>query len=1217
MVRALIRIPAALSTGPYVLLVQVFLGVNDNNANNNTQLYNITVTSGCVLQKLEASDTCTPPQGGSGTDPQPGPTSVFASWPLSDTSMRVVLTDNATAQTSDFFQLCYRPTADFSEFPPDRCGPIVSFLEVGNDLAVTISGLSPGKTYYFRYRQVFRNCTGNTCNPSWSQVVTWATTPNKLTNIQPLNEAKGLDPNLVSLQWEGGTTIDPSSYVLYWKPAGPGPENVVNLSGRAHGLAGLILGQTYTWRVESRTGPNFTAIVKGPTWSFTVTGPPNVPSNPTPAVGAGMVPSPTDLTWNGGGPSNDPVTYDVYIGKQLDANRCPLRDSDLQCLPMITTSGSTTIGNGVLGLSLTDTSTYYWKVVAKSGNNVVRGPVWWFFTQGQSFQVSESSRTATVVPKVAFSNNLIGNHLVVWQDRGAGVWDIRGALVRGTYGAFLVPNISINVNGTANLRDRLAPAVASSGNNFLVVWYDARNGTNDIFGALVRASDGAILQNDIPISTAAGAQNAPSVAYDPGSNNYFVVWTDGRSGNFDIFGARVNASTGAVVDPAGILIANATRSNGTAAVQQFPSVASGGGVFWVTWEDGRNSTSSNLIFGARVNASTGALLDAAGTGVFVGSTASPQKFPASAFNGSQFLTVWQDQRNASIGNEWDIYGKLVTAPASGTATVGSLIPIARTRGPQQVPAVGFGLGNFFVVWEDMRDHLGCTSANNCDWNPYGAWVRPDGVVMDNLNIFLTRRPNAQRNPTLSFGVSNYFTVWEDYWEGGTLNQPEVWGQGRGNANFFRPGLGDDTTAPSGPTNLQATAASATQIDLSWSASTDNSNGVGVTSYFVFRNGSRIANTTNITYSDTNRTPNTTYNYSVIAVDGDGNESAHSSAVSATTLSNIDLIASSVGSSPSAKPGSTITVTHVLQNAGAGNAGAFVVKYYLASGDPITSGTLLTTRSFPSGLAAGATFAEPFPITIPAGIAEEIYSLAAVVDGDNQVIESDEDNNLLSLPITIDNTPPIISLTAPAGGALVCCTVAVTANASDNVQTSAVVFLLDGNAVFTDADVTDGWSWNWNTLTATDGPHTLTAKAVDAAGNSTVSAAVTVQVYNPPVAPTGLSVADVAGDQGGALQLTWTISTSVDITQQRIYRGTASGGPYSLVTAITDNTTSSYTNTGLTNGTTYYYVVRAFDGSTESINSNQGSALPQDNLAPTLSNVAKQYHDRGRYDHLDD
>jgi len=469
-VETVIRIPSTLPTGGYVLLFRVFAGVVDNNADNNSRTLPLTVTSGCVLQKLEDSDTCTPPSvDGRGTEPEPGPTSTFAAWPLSDTEIRVVLTNNATSQSTDFFQLCYRQKKELSDFSPDRCGPIVGFPEVGNDLKVTITDLSPGRTYYFRYRQVFRNCTGNTCHPSWSVIVTWATTPTKITNVRPFDGAKGLEPNNTTLEWEGGFTIgDQLRYILYWKLVGATQENQVSLNSRTHGLSGLTLGQTYTWRVESRTGLNGTATVKGPTWRFTVTGPPHVPSNPIPAVGAGMVPTPTNLTWNGGGPSNDPIIYDVYIGKQLDATKCPLRDSDLQCLPVITTDGSTTIGNGILGLSLTDTSTYYWKVVARNGNKIVHGPVWWFFTQGQSFQLSDASRTATIAPKVAFSNSLIGNHLVVWQDRGAGVWDIRGALVRGTDGAVLVPNIPININGTTNLRDRLAPAVASSGNNFLV-----------------------------------------------------------------------------------------------------------------------------------------------------------------------------------------------------------------------------------------------------------------------------------------------------------------------------------------------------------------------------------------------------------------------------------------------------------------------------------------------------------------------------------------------------------------------------------------------------------------------------------------------------------------------------------------------------------------------------------------------------------------------------
>ena len=91
---------------------------------------------------------------------------------------------------------------------------------------------------------------------------------------------------------------------------------------------------------------------------------------------------------------------------------------------------------------------------------------------------------------------------------------------------------------------------------------------------------------------------------------------------------------------------------------------------------------------------------------------------------------------------------------------------------------------------------------------------------------------------------------------------------------------------------------------------------------------------------------------------------------------------------------------------------------------------------------------------------------------------------------------------------------------------------------------------------------------------------------------------MAGDNGGAIALNWTVSTSTDVTEQRVYRGTTNGGPYpTLVTTIINNTTSTYTDTGLINGTTYYYVVRAYDGTQESVNSNQGSATPSDNTAP--------------------
>ncbi|HEX9367346.1 MAG TPA: Ig-like domain-containing protein, partial [Vicinamibacterales bacterium] len=85
------------------------------------------------------------------------------------------------------------------------------------------------------------------------------------------------------------------------------------------------------------------------------------------------------------------------------------------------------------------------------------------------------------------------------------------------------------------------------------------------------------------------------------------------------------------------------------------------------------------------------------------------------------------------------------------------------------------------------------------------------------------------------------------------------------------------------------------------------------------------------------------------------------------------------------------------------------------------------------------------------------------------------------------------------------TATVTASASDNVGVVGVQFLLD-DGVNGSADVTTApYSISWNTATASDGSHKITAIARDAAGNrSPVSAPVTVTVANntaPPPAST--------------------------------------------------------------------------------------------------------------------
>ena len=94
----------------------------------------------------------------------------------------------------------------------------------------------------------------------------------------------------------------------------------------------------------------------------------------------------------------------------------------------------------------------------------------------------------------------------------------------------------------------------------------------------------------------------------------------------------------------------------------------------------------------------------------------------------------------------------------------------------------------------------------------------------------------------------------------------------------------------------------------------------------------------------------------------------------------------------------------------------------------------------------------------------------------------------------DTTPPTVGITSPASGATVSGTVNVTASASDNVGVAGVQFMVDG-ATLGAEDTASPYAVAWNTTSASNGSHSLTAVARDAAGNRTTSSAVTVTVSN--------------------------------------------------------------------------------------------------------------------------
>jgi fibronectin type III domain protein/calcineurin-like phosphoesterase family protein len=89
----------------------------------------------------------------------------------------------------------------------------------------------------------------------------------------------------------------------------------------------------------------------------------------------------------------------------------------------------------------------------------------------------------------------------------------------------------------------------------------------------------------------------------------------------------------------------------------------------------------------------------------------------------------------------------------------------------------------------------------------------------------------------------------------------------------------DREPPSAPTGLSASPTSPTSVHLSWTAATDN---VAVTSYGVYRNGALIGTASSTGFDDLSAEPNTTYQYTVDAVDGMENRSALSAPAPATT-----------------------------------------------------------------------------------------------------------------------------------------------------------------------------------------------------------------------------------------------------------------------------------------------------------------------------------------------
>jgi uncharacterized protein YjdB len=136
---------------------------------------------------------------------------------------------------------------------------------------------------------------------------------------------------------------------------------------------------------------------------------------------------------------------------------------------------------------------------------------------------------------------------------------------------------------TTAAKDQLTPDVASSGAEALVVWSDRGAGNFDILGAVLGAG-GTVTVPPFVICNAPGDQSRPSVTYDAADAQYLVAWVDARGGSTrDIYAARVTAA-GSVLDANGVGVA-------TGGTRFSPRLATSGGTVLAVYEDRRNGNS--------------------------------------------------------------------------------------------------------------------------------------------------------------------------------------------------------------------------------------------------------------------------------------------------------------------------------------------------------------------------------------------------------------------------------------------------------------------------------------------------------------------------------------------------------------------------------------------------------------------------------------------------
>ncbi|MFC1934359.1 fibronectin type III domain-containing protein [Chloroflexota bacterium] len=377
-------------------------------------------------------------------------------------------------------------------------------------------------------------------------------------------------------------------------------------------------------------------------------------------------------------------------------------------------------------------------------------------------------------------------------------------------------------------------------------------------------------------------------------------------------------------------------------------------------------------------------------------------------------------------------------------------------------------------------------------------------------------------------------------------------------------------APSPPTSVNANNGNE-EILLTWTESVEPD----VVGYKVFRgtssgNCTELIDTLGITdnYTDTPLYGGGTYYYVITAFD-EANPTAYDSADS----SEVNAIAFDVA--PAAPTG---------VNATGGDEEILIT--WTENIEPDVVGYNVHRSDIPGGpysQIASLGITDNYTDTPLYGGGTYYYVVTAVDNGTNESAESAPEASALANDIT---PQPPQNLSANAGDGL------IELDWDDNIETDNITYniyrsLTSGNYT---APIESLWASSNYTDTGLTGGETYyyVVTAVDNGSNESdpSNEVWDTPIDNPPAAPTGLSA--TRGNQ--KITLNWDDNGEGDLAGYNIYRSLTSDNYTTPLVSLW--TSSDYTNTGLTAGVTYYYVVTAVDAnSNESSTSNETSATP--------------------------